>query len=965
MFKKFITLCLITSFITPLFFLPHQAKKAEAFLGFGDLVLDIKQWVDKISDSYAMIIVQPIIDRIVASTVKWAQSGFEGNPAYVTNPKQYFTDIADGVAGEFILGTDLAYLCSPFQANIKLSLTQQYYEPTPFQCTLTDIVGNIDDFYGDFSKGGWDAWFSMTQVPTNNPYDAYLKAKIELDSRIASAAGAQKNELDWNQGFLSWSDCLQKNPPAFVPGEDDGTEYGSVPKPNPHHVPGKAEGECIRRGQTQTPGSTIKDQLDKVLPTGLEKLVKVEHIDQLVSAFASGLLTRYVFGPKGLFAKNNRGSTPTPGVGGGRDTNVDERFGKIDLDGDLIPDGYDADQDAKLESLVDICFHGGRTPECNLSKTATSSPYFTPICQSVNNAARTLEGYLKFIDTYAEQLEGGGELKGRIIPPILQAPAGIYPYINIKDNVDNFKDKTNPDVWGDRTSEVNTVSDDVLSTIRNYKSSYFDSMEFGTNRFSVFIGKVLDSLTADGKDLDLTKKKGNAGGGLQDLMHNSAWIFRYFQEIKRGFGECINPNIASVPSVPVPQIIVPQEGGQCTVEGNEYEAALETAIAIAINNNPTIADSLNTTENSFAFLGVLVPEVRRLGLNATDRVLNGNNNPNRGDLIAVWREGDSDMERYDVIDSTGAGDRTIRAAAGARGGFVGFIPLSCTIEGGGRNCGCEEEPPTTPPTPFPGPTPTPTPTPTPNTPITIPIYAELNLTSGGILPDVAWFGGKVYIAFKQGNTVTLYRGSRELTQPEVVKTFTLQSSTENAFPRLTVSGGVLWLAYRDGVNIRLWRSDTDVIENLGAGYGDEPVALAGYVVASTSFGYIAWQDTPQYEIVRRSLTGTLLTSIRTGTTTGLNTILQNGSVVTIEDTVSGAYRVAWGTKPWRSGDAIVAQGLNGGVVGQLASATTTTFWIINQAQGTYFTPHMASDGAGFYAVTAWNATGIKIVVIKR
>jgi hypothetical protein len=231
-----------------------------------------------IANAAAMIAAQLAIERIVASTVEWANSGFEGNPAYVTNPRQYFTNIADGVAGDFIKGSDLNFLCSPFQANIRLSLVQQYYQPEPFQCTLTDVVGNIDSFLDDFSQGGWEAWFSMTQTQTNNPYGAYIQAKIELDKRIASAVGLEQTQLDWNQGFRNYADCISR---------DDG-------------------GECVEYGPTKTPGSIIKSQLDRVLPSGLEKLISVENVNQLAQAFASGLLQRFVFGPQGLFSKNSQ-----------------------------------------------------------------------------------------------------------------------------------------------------------------------------------------------------------------------------------------------------------------------------------------------------------------------------------------------------------------------------------------------------------------------------------------------------------------------------------------------------------------------------------------------------------------------------------------------------------------------------------------------------------------------------------
>lgn len=371
--KKIITFVLILSFITPFFYLPSQAPRAQAVFGFGDLVIDIKALAERIVDGIAMALAQQIIDRMVASTVKWAQTGFDGNPAYAVNPRQYFTDIADGVAGDFIRGSDLGYLCSPFQASIKLSLVQQYYNPQPFQCTLTDVVGNIEAFYGSFSQGGWDAWFSLTQNETNNPYGAYLKAKMELDSRIASKVGLEKEQLDWNQGFLSWkADC----PADKVVTAAQAAEWAGSDIYNHQGLPYKA-GDCLDDNlKIATPGSTIKAQLDKVLPSGLDKLITAQHVDQLVSAFATGLLQKFVFGPDGLFSKNSNPDKMQTG-------------GPRDIDSDGIPDGLDTTGDG----VPDVCYFGGTTspagPPCLGSGEATSTtppPGTGGSCQAVTES---------------------------------------------------------------------------------------------------------------------------------------------------------------------------------------------------------------------------------------------------------------------------------------------------------------------------------------------------------------------------------------------------------------------------------------------------------------------------------------------------------------------------------------------------------------------------------------------------
>jgi len=120
-------------------------------------------------------------------------------------------------------------------------------------------------------------------------------------------------------------------------------------------------------------------------------------------------------------------------------------------------------------------------------------------------------------------------------------------------------------------------------------------------------------------------------------------------------------------------------GGSCADTGgtSNYQGVVAQGINIVDSTNPGgIADALNTTANSFIYLDELVLVIEGLGYNATANVLNGNNNSNSGDLIAIWQSGDSTIERYDVIAAAGAGDRTLRSASDVID-FSGDIPPTC------------------------------------------------------------------------------------------------------------------------------------------------------------------------------------------------------------------------------------------------------------------------------------------------
>src|SRR5690606_1528490 len=121
----------------------------------------------------------------------------------------YLRDIADQVAGDFIYGSELGFLCSPFELDVRAALDIQYQESQDFgsqvQCTLSDVVNNVENFGQSFSN--WSDWFQITTRPQNNPYGAMLMAQAELDARIRNAQGQELELLDWGEGFLSMRQC--------------------------------------------------------------------------------------------------------------------------------------------------------------------------------------------------------------------------------------------------------------------------------------------------------------------------------------------------------------------------------------------------------------------------------------------------------------------------------------------------------------------------------------------------------------------------------------------------------------------------------------------------------------------------------------------------------------------------------------------------------------------------------------
>jgi len=205
-------------------------------------------------DQMGWCMVNSVIEAIGDATVNWINSGFQGNPVFVTDPGQFLTDVADMQAGVFLNELSHGFLCSPLQSIVRVNLASNYngnmYGP---QCSFTAISGKLDQFMtGQQSVFSWNDWMSYTQNPYNNGYGATLSSKIELDSRIASALGVQSTLLSWGGGFLSSRD----------------------PK----------------TGAITSPGSVIEKQVNDRLGSGQRRLEIADEFDEITNALVSQLV---------------------------------------------------------------------------------------------------------------------------------------------------------------------------------------------------------------------------------------------------------------------------------------------------------------------------------------------------------------------------------------------------------------------------------------------------------------------------------------------------------------------------------------------------------------------------------------------------------------------------------------------------------------------------------------------------
>lgn len=289
-------------------------------------------------DLIVNVIAKQLINQMTTSIVNWINSGFEGNPSFVTDPGGFFLDAADQVTGALLnQNGPLASLCSPFSFDLRINLALQQSSRynKRYTCTLGKIIENsrnavergvtINGFMaGDFSQGGWPAFISLTTDPQNHYSSAYLYAHSDLLSRIAQKEASINVDLNRGRGFMSYTKCEDitaevSNRSAGLstdqmnllkqPGNRNIQEMDPEKTSIKKTVDYEAGTEKIERCKVQTPGSVIEGTLSNQLGSGVRQLELADEIDEIVGALVNQLVIQIV--TKGLNAASG-GSSDRP-----------------------------------------------------------------------------------------------------------------------------------------------------------------------------------------------------------------------------------------------------------------------------------------------------------------------------------------------------------------------------------------------------------------------------------------------------------------------------------------------------------------------------------------------------------------------------------------------------------------------------------------------------------------------------
>lgn len=300
------------------FFSGSTAASSGQTLGIG-----IKNVIKEVGKQILQNLAKQMINKMTESTVNWINSGFEGNPQFVANPKSFFKDVGNTQL-KFAVDT-IGYNATqfPFGREVAKGIVlaqrvQQGGIQSQLQFTLDKVVGagaNWKNFETDFSVGGWSAYEAMSQNPANNPLGFMLAANQQVDKAVADAQGALDKELAKGQGFLDQKVCIKKREgpsKAFIGPPDPNKP---TPKPSlSQNLSGIDDADCLEY-KTVSPGSVVQTQINKALSSKFTQSELGQAMGNSISNIVNALTNQLV--SKGL------GALSTAISGGAQDSGED------------------------------------------------------------------------------------------------------------------------------------------------------------------------------------------------------------------------------------------------------------------------------------------------------------------------------------------------------------------------------------------------------------------------------------------------------------------------------------------------------------------------------------------------------------------------------------------------------------------------------------------------------------------
>ena len=264
-------------------------------------------------DPLAYIAAQTLIRTMTNQMLGWIQG--KDNSGFVENLEDELFKAADAEGGALLNSLLPINMCGNIGAFLQLSLRAPVSLRQRLECTLTDIVENVENFYNDFEQGGWPAFIGINLRPQNNPYGAYL---IALDAKIEAETKRQRateTNLLKGKGFLGFRVPRETNCQPLDPGDAAAIKQLGPLTGQKLVEPTGDIGEstaslCDITYDEKTPGTVFADSLSGIVGSDQRRAELADEINegisQIVFAFLQQVITASTGGGGGIFGSDSR-----------------------------------------------------------------------------------------------------------------------------------------------------------------------------------------------------------------------------------------------------------------------------------------------------------------------------------------------------------------------------------------------------------------------------------------------------------------------------------------------------------------------------------------------------------------------------------------------------------------------------------------------------------------------------------
>lgn len=221
-----------------------------------------------------------LLDMLSTQIVNWITGGKLGGPQYVTNWSNFLGEASRDALNIVISEVDKAsggLICTNYAAllrnllRVNIGIPGVPYFQYQLSCSLGQIVSNINNFYADFTRGGWQGYVTLLQ-PNNNYYGSMITVLDYRNQLEASRQRAAQNEGLASQGFLSTKRCK-------TPTVDAGT--------------GGLTGQCDE-WEVTTPGKTLAGAIDSAATNRFGYINGMSQFASIVAILTDSVLNKLI-----------------------------------------------------------------------------------------------------------------------------------------------------------------------------------------------------------------------------------------------------------------------------------------------------------------------------------------------------------------------------------------------------------------------------------------------------------------------------------------------------------------------------------------------------------------------------------------------------------------------------------------------------------------------------------------------